>query len=215
MSLTVSTNRATASKESTAELVGAYLRGVVREMRKIDYMANFFDELPKRSTERKVAMNYMDRKPLRVQNAAEAGRLIAGAEKHYKAEADKASLRTKIDYALGATYKKIAVKTILGGAALTVGAVMAANGAHPESVAAVAAVGIGIVAAGGSIVRAVQGTPAYEADRKKHARDLDKYTEAKEALFALKMMKRQLKSREKVQPNGAVLSALKSRQATY
>ena len=215
MSLTVSTNRAAAPKESTAELVGAYLRGVVREMRKVDYAANFFDEMPKRSTEKKVAMNYMNRKPLRVQNTAEAGKLIAGAEKHYKAEADKASLRTKIDYALGATYKKIIAKTVLGGAAMTVGAVMAVNGAHPEAVAAVAAVGIGVVAAGGAIVRAVQGTEAYEADRKRHARDLDKYTEAKEALFALKMMKRQLKSQEKARPNSAVLSAMRARQTTY
>lgn len=215
MSLTVSTNRAAAPKENTAELVGAYLRGVVREMRKVDYAANFFDEMPKRSTERKVAMNYMNRKPLRVQNTAEAGKLIADAEKHYKAEAGKASLRTKTDYALGATYKSIAVKAVLGGAAMTVGAVLAVHGARPETVALVAGAGMAAVAAGGSIIRAVQGTEAYEADRKAHARDLDKYTEAKEALFALKMMKRQLKSQEKARPNGAVLSAMRGRQATY
>lgn len=213
MSLTVSTNRTAAPKKNTAELIGEYLRGVVREMRKVDYAANFFDEMPKRSAEKKAAANYMKRKPLVVQNTAEAEKLIAGAEKHYKAEAGKASLRTKADYALGATYKTVAVKTLLGGAAMAAGAVLAAHGARPETVALVAAAGLTAVAAGGSIVRAVQGTKAYEAGRKEHARDLDRYTEAKEALFALKMMKRQLDAQKKTQSNGIVLSVLKSRQA--
>lgn len=213
MSLSVNTEQNRSKQENTVELIGEYLRGAVREMRKVDYAARFFDELPKRQAEKAAAEKYMRRNPLRVKNTAIAEQTIENTEKFYKAEAGKAGLRTKADYALGETYKTVVTKTLLGGAAMVAGSLLAANGARPEAVAVVAAVGMGAVFAGGSVVRAVQGTEAYEAKRRENAKKLDKYTEAKEALYALKLMKRQLKTQKRAETNAAVLAALNLKSA--
>ena len=214
MSLSISTEQNCSKQENTVKLVGEYLRGVVREMRKVDYAARFFDELPKRHHEKAVAEKYVRQNPLRVKNTAVAEQAIKDTEKFYKAETGKASLRTKADYALGETYKTVVTKTLLGGAAMVAGGLLAVNGARPEAVAVVAAVGMGAVVAGGSVIRAVQGTAAYEANRRENAKKLDKYTEAKEALYALKLMKRQLKAQQHAETKTAVLAALNMKSAT-
>ncbi len=193
MSLTVSTNRAGALKESTAELVGAYLRGVVREMRRVDAAANFFDEMPKRSKEKKAATDYMNRKPLRVQNAAEAGKLIADAEKHYQTEADKASLRTKMDYTFGRVGAMLLKDTLLYGAAMAAGATAAAmNGGSPELICGAAVAAVGIVGVAKIGVGVGNMSRPLTKSEKNRPETLRQYTEAKQALFVLKQMKKQL-----------------------
>ena len=72
MSLSISTEQNRSKQENTARLVGEYLRSVVRKMRKVDYAARFFDELPKRHTEKAVAEKYVRQNPLRVKNTAAA-----------------------------------------------------------------------------------------------------------------------------------------------
>lgn len=212
MSLNIAVEHKTAPHENTARLIGDYLKDAVKAMRRIDSARRFFDKIPNRTVEHKEALKYMKSKPLHVQNTAAAEQLIDGAADYYKQETRKAPIQTKMDYALGEVRSVILKDTLLYGAAGAVGGVIAAaNGASPELIvkSVVCSVGLMGVARTGSALMKINSP--RKAD--KRSEDLVRYTEAKQALFALKMMKKQLTAQKNGKANAAMLASLKQKNA--
>lgn len=210
MSLKISVDHKNAQPENTARLIGDYLKGAVKAMRRIDSARRFFDKMPNRKVEHKEALKYMQKHPLHVQNVDTAEQLIDGAQKYYKAEARKAPLQTKIDYAVGEMTSVILKDTLLYGATGAVGGVIAAtSGASPEVIAksVVCAVGLVGVARTGSALAKLNSHNKEKAEQRFES--LSRYTEAKQSMFVLKMMKKQLTAQKSAKTNAAVLSSLK------
>lgn len=198
MSLTISTNKIPNREKSTAELISDYLKGTVKAMRRIDSVRRFYDKSPNRIVEHKEALRHMRNNPLRVDDLPAAEQLIDGARNYYEREVKNAPAKVKMEYKFGAVGALLMKDTLLYGAAAAVGGIAAAaNGASPELIcgAVMAAVGVvGVARTGAALVK--MNSPLSEKD-KKHPETLGQYTEAKQALFVLKMMKKQLAAQKK------------------
>ncbi len=215
MSLTISTNEFPNREKSTAELISDYLKGTVKAMRRIDSVRRFYDKSPNRIVERKEALRHMRNNPLRVDDLPAAEQLIDGARDYYEREVKNASAKVKMEYKFGAVGALLMKDTLLYGAAAAVGGIAAAaNGASPELICGtvVAAVGVvGVAWTGAALVK--MNSPLTEKD-KKYPETLGQYTEAKQALFVLKMMKKQLKAQKRAETKSTVLTARKLQSAT-
>ena len=209
MSLNICSEQNSSRKEDTAKLVGEYLKGAVHEMRKMDFAARYMETAPSRFAEKAAALDYMIKKPLAVKDKTVAMHVIDNAKHYYEAEAAKAPLRAKMEYVMGNDGMKKLRNTVLCGAAVAIGGALAANGVRPEHV------GLGLGAAAAVIGGTYMAVGAVkESGSKKYAEKLDKYTEAKEALYVLKMMKKQLKAQKRAETKAAVLTVLNLKGAT-
>lgn len=192
MALTISTAE-NGRHEDTAKLVRDYLKGAIKVMRRIDAVRNFYDKPANRHVERVEALRHMVKNPFRVADAERAGEMIDDAQRYYEKQTKDAPLKVKMDYAFGRVGAMLLRDTVLYGAAMAAGATAAAmNGGSPELIcgAAVAAVGIAGVTQIG-VAMGKMSRPPTKAERK-HPETLEQYTEAKQALFVLKAMKKQL-----------------------
>ena len=134
-----------------------------------------------------------DNKP-DIDNKAKAAELAGKLEADYKREIKAASLKTKMNHRFGEDAAKIR-KVVALGAACAVGGVLAANGMGAASVPVLFA-----------------GLVATADDRKmsdKDKADVEKYGEAKRALFALKKIKKALSSESKAQTPNSIIAARK------
>ena len=181
--------------EDTAKLVRDYLNGAIKVMRRIDAVRNFYDKPANRRVERVEALRYMVKNPFCVNDTERAGEMLDDAQRYYEKQTKDAPLKVKMDYAFGCIGAMLLKDTLLYGAALAAGVTAAAmNGGSPELIcgAAVAAVGIAGVTQIG-VAMGKMSRPPTKAERK-HPETLEQYTEAKQALFVLKQMKKQLAS---------------------
>ena len=131
---------------------------------------------------------------LNVDNTVKAAELAGKLEADYKREIKAASLKTKMNHRFGEDAAKIR-KVIALGAACAVGGVLAANGMGAASVPVLFA-----------------GLVATADDRKMSDKDkaaVEKYGEAKRALFALKKIKKALSAESKAQTPANILAARK------
>lgn len=192
MALTIST-AGNSGSEDTAKLVRDYLKGAVKVMRRIDAVRNFYDKPANRRVERMEALRHMVKQPFRVNDAELAGEMIDDARRYYEKQTKDAPLKVKMDYTFGRVGAMLLKDTLLYGAAMAAGATAAAmNGGSPELIcgAAVAAVGVAGVTQIG-VAMGKMSRPLTKSERK-HPETLEQYTEAKQALFVLKQMKKQL-----------------------
>ena len=192
MALTIST-AGNSGSEDTAKLVRDYLKGAVKVMRRIDAVRNFYDKPANRRVERMEALRHMVKQPFRVNDAERAGEMIDDARRYYEKQTKDAPLKVKMDYTFGRVGAMLLKDTLLYGAAMAAGATAAAmNGGSPELIcgAAVAAVGVAGVTQIG-VAMGKMSRPLTKSERK-HPETLEQYTEAKQALFVLKQMKKQL-----------------------
>lgn len=192
MALTIST-AGNSGSEDTAKLVRDYLKDAVKVMRRIDAVRNFYDKPANRRVERMEALRHMVKQPFRVNDAELAGEMIDDARRYYEKQTKDAPLKVKMDYTFGRVGAMLLKDTLLYGAAMAAGATAAAmNGGSPELIcgAAVAAVGVAGVAQIG-VAMGKMSRPLTKSERK-HPETLEQYTEAKQALFVLKQMKKQL-----------------------
>ena len=144
-------------------------------------LADYIDGVPKQYRD-SVADAYMEDHPLKVEDKAAAYDLVCKMEKQYKKETKAASLDTKLQYRFGNKGAEVA-KAVALGAAAVVGSVMAAQGIDQAAAPA-------FVMAAGALCT---GAHAATVDNKYQTNAVEKYGEAKRALFALKKMKKALK----------------------
>lgn len=133
------------------------------------------------------------------ENKVKAAELTGKLEADYKREIKAASLKTKMNHRFGEDAAKIR-KVIALGAACAVGGVLAANGMNAATVPVLCA-----------------GLVATADDRKmsdKDKADVEKYGEAKRALFALKKIKKALSADTKAQTPASILAARKIKRET-
>jgi len=195
------------NKENTKQLVEAYLKNVVREMYRVDSVTRMHHKEPNRSVEEHAARQYMTKNPLHVTDKAAANQVIEDAEKQYRDQTDKAGLRTKIDYKLGSAGKARATAAIVMGAATALGGIAIARGASPEiGVSIIAAVGLTYIAADTLIPRKRNAEKAVKC-----LNNLQEYTRAKQALLALKMIKKALNEPKRPKPVSPLIAAAKAK----
>ncbi|HBO59517.1 MAG TPA: hypothetical protein DD624_06380 [Alphaproteobacteria bacterium] len=189
MALTIATEE-NPRKNETRQLVETYLKNVVREMHRVDAVARHMHKEPSRGAEVHAAHEYMRRNPLRPADKAEAVKVICEMERENKKHISNASFKTKMDYRLGAVGKTRMKAAIAMGAATALGGVAIANGASPETgVAIIGALGLTYLAVG--YFAPSKSNPEKKA---KSLQDLLRYTQAKQTLFALKAMQKQLEN---------------------
>ena len=181
-------------KEGTEQLVEKYLKDVVSEMHCVDAVTRHFGKEPNRSVEEHVANVYMKNRPLKVADKTAALLAVREAERHYRGKIKKIPLRTRLHYMTGNVGKKKIEAAIVCGVSLAAGCVAVAHGADPAVVPAILAV------AGGTLMAADYAL--YSLEPKKHGAEilrkkevLANYTRAKQALFVLKAMEKQLTAR--------------------
>lgn len=181
-------------KEDTEQLLEKYLKDVVLEMSRVDAVTRHFGKEPNRSVEEHAANVYMRRHPLKVADKTAALRAVREAEKHYRGEIKKIPLHTRLHYMTGNVGKKKIEAAIVCGVSLAAGCVAVARGADPAVVPAIVAV------AGGTLMAADYALHSLEP--KKHSAEilrkkemLANYTRAKQALFVLNAMEKQLTAR--------------------
>ena len=139
----------------------------------------------------KVADDFMQKYPLRVDNKANALKTVESLEKMYVDAVKKTPLKTKIQAAFGMKAPENAFKAacVLGAAAVVAG-VAAAHGADP---AVVGALSVGVTALSAVIGKvAADGTEDKPEKIAKEEWNVQKYGDVKRALFALKKMKKAL-----------------------
>ena len=139
----------------------------------------------------KVADDFMQKYPLRVDNKANALKTVESLEKMYVDAVKKTPLKTKIQAAFGMKAPENAFKAacVLGAAAVVAG-VAAAHGADP---AVVGALSVGVTALS-AVVGKVAADETEDKPEKiaKEEWNVQKYGDVKRALFALKKMKKAL-----------------------
>ena len=139
----------------------------------------------------KVADDFMQKYPLRVDNKANALKTVESLEKMYVDAVKKTPLKTKIQAAFGMKAPENAFKAacVLGAAAVVAG-VAAAHGADP---AVVGALSVGVTALAVVVGKAAaDGTEDKPEKIAKEEWNVQKYGDVKRALFALKKMKKAL-----------------------
>ena len=139
----------------------------------------------------KVADDFMQKYPLRVDNKANALKTVESLEKMYVDAVKKTPLKTKIQAAFGMKAPENAFKSacVLGAAAVVAG-VAAAHGADP---AVVGALSVGMTALAAVVGKAASdGTEDKPEKIAKEEWNVQKYGDVKRALFALKKMKKAL-----------------------
>ena len=139
----------------------------------------------------KVADDFMQKYPLRVDNKANALKTVESLEKMYVDAVKQTPLKTKIQAAFGMKAPENAFKAacVLGAAAVVAG-VAAAHGADP---AVVGALSVGVTALSAVIGKvAADGTEDKPEKIAKEEWNVQKYGDVKRALFALKKMKKAL-----------------------
>lgn len=154
--------------------VGMYLNGLMNQV----------DGVPKQYRD-EVAEVYMEDHPMNFgeKNKAKAVEEIENLQEFYGKEVKNTSLKTKMQAAFGHKGAEIARAVALGAAAV-VGGVMAAQGIEPMAAPTV------VLAAGALCTGAHAATMPKASEQEKS--DVEKYGDAKRALYALKKMKKVL-----------------------
>lgn len=152
--------------------VGMYLNGLMKQV----------DGVPKQYRD-EVAEVYMEDHPMNFGNKAKAVEEIENLQEFYGKEAKNTSLKTKMQAAFGHKGAEVARAVALGAAAV-VGGVMAAQGIEPMAAPT-------LVLAAGALCTGANAATMPKASEKE-ASDVEKYGDAKRALYALKKMKKVL-----------------------
>lgn len=159
---------------ATRLTVGMYLNGLMKQV----------DGVPKQYRD-EVAEVYMEDHPMKFgeKNKAKAVEEIENLQEFYGKEVKNASLKTKMQAAFGHKGAEVARAVALGAAAV-VGGVMAAQGIEPMAAPTL------VLAAGALCTGANAATMPKASEQEKS--DVEKYGDAKRALYALKKMKKAL-----------------------
>lgn len=152
--------------------VGMYLNGLMKQV----------DGVPKRYRD-EVAEVYMEDHPMNFGDKAKAVEEIENLQEFYGKEVKNTSLKTKMQAAFGHKGAEVARAVALGAAAV-VGGVMAAQGIEPMAAPT-------LVLAAGALCTGANAATMPKASAKESS-DVEKYGDAKRALFALKKMKKAL-----------------------
>ncbi len=152
--------------------VGMYLNKLMKQV----------DGIPKRYRD-EVAEVYMEDHPMNFGDKAKAVEEIENLQEFYGKEVKNTSLKTKMQAAFGHKGAEVARAVALGAAAV-VGGVMAAQGIEPMAAPT-------LVLAAGALCTGANAAVMPEATDKEKS-DVEKYADAKRALFALKKMKKAL-----------------------
>ena len=175
MSLIIVAQNSKKLEETATKLkVGMYLNGLMKQV----------DGVSK--TERDgVADAYMKANPMNFgdKNKAKAVEEVENLQEFYGKEVKNASLKTKMQAAFGHKGAEVARAVALGAAAV-VGGVMAAQGIEPMAAPT-------LVLAAGALCTGANAAMMPKASEKE-ASDVEKYGDAKRALYALKKMKKAL-----------------------
>lgn len=140
------------------------------------------DGVPKRYRD-EVAEVYMEDHPMNFGDKAKAVKEIENLQEFYGKEVKNTSLKTKMQAAFGHKGAEVARAVALGAAAV-VGGVMAAQGIEPMAAPT-------LVLAAGALCTGANAATMPKASAKESS-DVEKYGDAKRALFALKKMKKAL-----------------------
>lgn len=140
------------------------------------------DGVPKRYRD-EVAEVYMEDHPMNFGDKAKAVEEIENLQEFYGKEVKNTSLKTKMQAAFGHKGAEVARAVALGAAAV-VGGVMAAQGIEPMAAPT-------LVLAAGALCTGANAATMPKASAKESS-DVEKYGDAKRALFALKKMKKAL-----------------------
>ena len=159
---------------ATKLTVGMYLNKLMKQV----------DGVPKRYRD-EVADVYMADHPMEFseKNKAKAVEEVENLQEFYGKEAKSASLKTKMQATFGYRGSEVARAVALGAAAV-VGGVMAAQGIEPMAAPT-------LVLAAGALCTGANAATMPKASAKESS-DVEKYGDAKRALFALKKMKKAL-----------------------
>lgn len=197
-------------KNENRQLVETYLKNVVREMHRIDSVTRHMHKEPNRSVEIHAAHEYMRKNPFRPVDKAEAVKIICEMERENKKHISSASFKSKMDYRLGSIGKTRMKAAIAMGAATAVGGVAISNGASPETGLAITSV-LGL-----TYLTVAHLVPSKSNPEKKEKRlqNLLHYTRAKQTLFVLKAMQKQLKAQTRAETKAAVLTVRKLQGAS-
>ena len=152
--------------------VGMYLNKLMKQV----------DGIPKRYRD-EVAEVYMEDHPMNFGDKAKAVEEIENLQEFYGKEVKNTSLKTKMQAAFGHKGAEVARAVALGAAAV-VGGVMAAQGIEPMAAPTL------VLAAGALCTGANAATMPKASEQEKS--DVEKYGDAKRALYALKKMKKAL-----------------------
>lgn len=154
--------------------VGMYLNGLMQQV----------DGVPKQHRD-SVADAYLADHPMDFadKNKAKAVEEVENLQEFYGNEVKNASLKTKMQAAFGHKGAEVARAVALGAAAV-VGGVMAAQGIEPMAAPTV-------VLAAGALCTGANAVTMPKASEQE-ASDVEKYGDAKRALYALKKMKKAL-----------------------
>lgn len=152
--------------------VGMYLNKLMKQV----------DGVPKRYRD-EVAEVYMEDHPMNFGDKAKAVKEIENLQEFYGKEVKNTSLKTKMQAAFGHKGAEVARAVALGAAAV-VGGVMAAQGIEPMAAPT-------LVLAAGALCTGANAATMPKASAKESS-DVEKYGDAKRALFALKKMKKAL-----------------------
>lgn len=157
---------------ATKLTVGMYLNGLMKQV----------DGVPKRYRD-EVAEVYMEDHPMNFGDKAKAVEEVENLQEFYGKEVKNTSLKTKMQAAFGHKGAEVARAVALGAAAV-VGGVMAAQGIEPMAAPT-------LVLAAGALCTGANAATMPKASAKESS-DVEKYGDAKRALFALKKMKKAL-----------------------
>ena len=159
---------------ATRLTVGMYLNGLMKQV----------DGVPKQYRD-EVAEVYMEDHPMKFgeKSKAKAVEEIENLQEFYGKEVKNASLKTKMQAAFGHKGAEVARAVALGAAAV-VGGVMAAQGIEPMAAPTL------VLVAGALCTGAHAATMPKASEQEKS--DVEKYGDAKRALYALKKMKKAL-----------------------
>ena len=152
--------------------VGMYLNKLMKQV----------DGIPKRYRD-EVAEVYMEDHPMNFGDKAKAVEEIENLQEFYGKEVKNTSLKTKMQAAFGHKGAEVARAVALGAAAV-VGGVMAAQGIEPMAAPT-------LVLAAGALCTGANAATMPKASAKESS-DVEKYGDAKRALYALKKMKKAL-----------------------
>lgn len=187
MTLKISTEE-NPHKNETVQLVETYLKNVVREMHRVDAVAQYMRHEPNRCVEIHAAYEYMCKNPLHPTDKVAAIEAIRKAEKENKKHLSKASFKTKMEYRLGSVGKTRIKAAIAMGAAAALGGIAISNGASPETGAAIA----GVLGLTYLTIGHLAPKKSNPEKKQKNLQDLLRYTRAKQTIFVLKAMEKQL-----------------------
>ena len=159
---------------ATRLTVGMYLNGLMKQV----------DGVPKQYRD-EVAEVYMEDHPMKFgeKSKAKAVEEIENLQEFYGKEVKNASLKTKMQAAFGHKGAEVARAVALGAAAV-VGGVMAAQGIEPMAAPT-------LVLVAGALCTGAPAATMPKASAKESS-DVEKYGDAKRALYALKKMKKAL-----------------------